>query len=139
MKPKTGAGLMLNFFSSIFLLSRQWETIFDRESPGPRGMSAKQWLVFNAIQTGRSGPPSLKQVARLVNASHQNTKALCLQLEKKGHIVMKKDETDKRVLRLEPTAAGLRYLKSRAVKYKSLIKKAFLKNTGSCGPKKNDA
>ena len=49
-------------------------------------------------------PPTLKQLAKMCNTSHQNTKQLVLKLESKGFLEVTKDPKDARAMRICATA-----------------------------------
>lgn len=90
-------------FGIIFLLERKLESIFDRIL-APENITAKQWLVLAAVGTVLGGEPTIQDVARQLSTSHQNVKAIALNLEKRGFLQLKKDSKDKRVTRLAITA-----------------------------------
>ncbi|MDP4126611.1 MAG: MarR family transcriptional regulator [Bacillota bacterium] len=90
-------------FGLIFLLDRRLEAIFDRIL-APENLTAKQWLVLAAVGSILKGKPSIQEVARQLSTSHQNVKAIALNLEKRGFLLLEKDRKDKRITRLSITA-----------------------------------
>lgn len=90
-------------FGLIFLLERKLETIFDKIL-SEHNLTAKQWLVLAAVENMLGGKPSVQEVARQLSTSHQNVKAIALNLERRGFMLLEKDPKDKRATRLSTTA-----------------------------------
>lgn len=86
-------------FGNIFLLANRLQTVLDSV---PQEITAKQWLVL--IMLGMfDAPPTLKQLARICDSSHQNTKQIVLKLEAKGFVRIEKDRNDGRAMRIVQT------------------------------------
>ncbi|MHC1723921.1 MAG: MarR family winged helix-turn-helix transcriptional regulator [Aminipila sp.] len=86
-------------FANIFLLSNRLQTVMDSDI---EELTAKQWLT--AMMIGMfDEPPTLKQLAKICDSSHQNTKQLILKLETKGFIRIENDSKDLRAMRILTT------------------------------------
>lgn len=86
-------------FVNIFMLSNRLQTIMDSKLIG---ITTKQWLVIRMIDLFEEAP-TLKQLAEVSDSSHQNIKQIVLKLEEKGFVTIKRDEKDKRVMRIRKT------------------------------------
>lgn len=93
---------VINTVGLIFLLERRLEYLFDKVLE-PHNLTTKQWLLLSVVDKSEGGQPSLQEVARQLNTSHQNVKAIAVNLEKRGFLTMQKDAVDKRVTRLAVT------------------------------------
>ncbi|MGE5380369.1 MAG: MarR family transcriptional regulator [Methylocystaceae bacterium] len=91
-----------NTVGLLFLLERRLEYLFDKVLL-PHNLTAKQWLLLSVVEKTGNERPSLQEVARQLNTSHQNVKAIALNLEKRGFLALEKDADDKRVTRLRVT------------------------------------
>lgn len=86
-------------FGNIFLLSNRLQTVMDSSI---EELTAKQWLT--AMMLGMfDEPPTLKQLAKICDSSHQNTKQIVLKLESKGFIRIGNDCNDLRAMRILTT------------------------------------
>lgn len=86
-------------FANIFLLSNRLQTVMDSNI---EELTAKQWLT--AMMLGMfDEPPTLKQLAKICDSSHQNTKQLISKLESKGFIRIENDSKDLRAMRILTT------------------------------------
>lgn len=86
-------------FGNIFLLSNRLQTVMDNSI---EELTAKQWLT--AMMLGMfDEPPTLKQLAKICDSSHQNTKQLVSKLEAKGFIRIENDHKDMRKMRIITT------------------------------------
>lgn len=86
-------------FANIFLLSNRLQKVMDSSI---EGLTSKQWLT--ALMLGMfDEPPTLKQLAKICNSSHQNTKQLISKLESKGFIRIESDSKDLRAMRILTT------------------------------------
>ena len=88
--------------SSYFLLGLL--TAFDNrfQASADRVMGEISWKQFFAViclDLCRE-PPTIKELAEIMGSSHQNVKQILLKLEKKGFVVLRSDEQDKRKLRV---------------------------------------
>lgn len=89
-------------FGTIFLIERKLESVFDRIL-ARENITSKQWLVLAAVGEILGGEPTIQDVAKQLSTSHQNVKAIAINLEKRGFLQLKKDPKDKRVTRLSIT------------------------------------
>ncbi len=86
-------------FANTFLLSNRLQTVMDSNI---EELTAKQWLT--AMMLGMfDEPPTLKQLAKICDSSHQNTKQLISKLESKGFIRIENDSKDLRAMRILTT------------------------------------
>lgn len=86
-------------FGSVFLLANRLQTVMDSKT---EGLTAKQWFVIMMLGMF-DNPPTLKELARKCDTSHQNTKQIVLKLEIKGFVRIEKDEIDGRAMRIVAT------------------------------------
>lgn len=87
-------------FALIFMLSNRLQTIGDSFF---EDISTKQWFVITILRMMNGYTPTLNELSEAVGSSHQNVKQLVLKLEKKGYLVLSKDEEDARRLRIKAT------------------------------------
>lgn len=88
----------LIIYANTFLVANRLQTVMDAEL---EEITSKQWLAI--IMLGAfDEPPTLKQMAQMCNASHQNTKQIVLKLHQKGYVDIVKDEKDGRAMRIVP-------------------------------------
>ena len=89
----------LIIFGNLFLVANRLQTVLDSQM---EDLTAKQWLVITML--GMFGePPTLKQLAKMCDSSHQNTKQIVLKLEAKGFLKTEKDLKDARAMRILTT------------------------------------
>lgn len=110
-------------FALTILLSRKWEVIVNRNY-APDDLTVKQ-LMMLIVMTMFESDPTIKEVAHTLATSHQNVKAIALQLEKKGFIQLYKDPEDGRVRRIRVADGKEEYWKAREVKDNTLLEKMF--------------
>lgn len=103
---------MTTIFGNTFLLERRLEYIVDNELESAN-LTAKQWLLFAVIDKVFDTPPSIKDVAGQLYSSHQNIKAMAVNMEKKGFLRIEKDSADKRVSRLVLTEKAKEFWRDR--------------------------
>lgn len=116
---------MNEIFGLIFLLQRRLELVSDKHFE-KSAITTKQWFVLAVIEklfTDKS--PTIRQVAQQMNMSHQNIKAIAINLEKKGFIKLVPDIKDKRATRLAVTAKSKRFWKRREEKDKQQMAELF--------------
>jgi DNA-binding MarR family transcriptional regulator len=111
-------------FGLIFLLERKLEYIFDRILASDN-LTAKQWLVLAAIEKLCKQKPSIQEVAKLLATSHQNIKAISLNLAKGGFVTLEKDPKDKRVTRLSTTDKSKAFWQGREAEDKAFLLELF--------------
>ena len=93
---------MTDIFGSLFYLTNRFQTIIDRNFI-KYDLTTKQWFLIAVIGRFFDAPPNLIDVAELMGSSYQNVKQLALKLEQKGYVTLKRDEKDKRALRISLT------------------------------------
>ena len=86
-------------FATTFLVANRLQQVMDQHI---QDISCKQWLVLTVLGTFESAP-TLKELSKACDSSHQNTKQIVLKLEEKGYIAITKDEKDGRALRIHKT------------------------------------
>lgn len=87
-------------------------------------MSWKQFFVIVCIHLCKE-KPTVKEIAHMMGCSHQNVKQLLIKLEKKGFLVMKKDEYDKRKQRIELTQDCILFCKQNDKVMKQVMMEIF--------------
>ena len=112
----------------IFLLERRLEYLFDKVLAAS-DLTAKQWLLLAAIEKSPEANLSIQDVAKRLATSHQNIKAIALNLEKRGFLSLVKDKNDKRVTRLAITPKCTSFWQEREGQDKELLLEIF-KNLG---------
>lgn len=108
----------------IFLLERRFEYIFDKVL-ATSNLTAKQWLVLAAVEKICEEKASIQEVARQLSTSHQNVKAIALNLQKNGFLTLEKDSKDRRVTRLTTTAKSKDFWQKREEENRALLLKLF--------------
>lgn len=89
-------------FGSLFVLSNKMQVVID-QAFASYDITTKQWLLAAVIDEFFDTPPTVTQVAEAMGCSHQNVKQIALKLQKNGFLKMKKDEHDRRIMRLRLT------------------------------------
>ncbi|MCH4887210.1 hypothetical protein EZV73_06490 [Acidaminobacter sp. JC074] len=85
-------------FARLFLLTRKWEVLFNRKNTE---LTLKQMMCLIVVNSGFDHDPTIKEIAGVLSTSHQNIKAIVLQLEKKSFVSLYKDSQDKRITRVK--------------------------------------
>lgn len=116
--------LYKSIFAINILLARKWEVVANR-SYNRDDLTVKQLLLLIVVQNSFKEPPTVSDVAKVLATSHQNVKALSLQLEKKGFLQLEKDELDKRTTRLKIKPGNEEYWKKRDEKDLKIITSLF--------------
>lgn len=108
-------------FGNIFLLSNRLQTVMDNSI---EELTSKQWLT--ALMLGMfDEPPTLKQLAKICNSSHQNTKQIVSKLEAKGFIKIENDINDLRAIRIHTTDKWVQWNKNNDEDSALFISKMF--------------
>ncbi len=115
---------MLDAFALLFLLSHRFEYVADNELQKDE-LTTKQFLAIVAIEKGFVHPPSIGEVASVLSTTHQNVKQIALQLEKKGFVIIERDQQDKRKLVLKVTEKNKQYWNSTAQRHEATIRSLF--------------
>lgn len=108
----------------IFLLERRLEYLFDKVLAASN-LTAKQWLLLAAIEKSPEADLSIQDIAKRLSTSHQNIKAIALNLEKRGFVNLFKDKNDKRVTRLATTSKYTSFWQEREEQDKELLLEIF--------------
>lgn len=112
-------------FASLFILSNQMQTIFDRDIPK---ITLKQFNLLSMVRLSEE-PLSFSQAGELLGCSRQNVKKLALALEKKGFVRLTRDPSDQRVSLIEPTQALHDYYREEFSRYEKQLNVVFLDYT----------
>lgn len=86
----------------VFLVEQRWRYIVEKELE-PDDITAKQWLMLIVIGAGFKSPPSIQEVADAMSTTHQNVKQIAASMERRGFMVLERDEGNKRIIRLKVT------------------------------------
>ncbi|MEN1761327.1 MarR family winged helix-turn-helix transcriptional regulator [Anoxynatronum sibiricum] len=112
-------------FGSLFLLSNKLQVIGDQFLVQD-GMTIRQWfLTVMILQFDQDPGPTLGEVARLMETSHQNVKQLALKLQEKGFLTIEKDAQDGRAIRLQLTEKSREYWKAKEPVQDLFLQKLF--------------
>lgn len=111
-------------FGSLFLLANKLQVKGDVYFADDE-MTTKQWFLILMISQFKDTPPMLSEVANLMGSTRQNVKQLALKLEEKGFLVIEKDQTDSRILRLKLTEKNEQYWDKRQAKDNTFIENLF--------------
>ncbi len=87
-------------YVEIFVLANQLQTVANM---GMREITVKQWLPLVMLGSLKTAP-TLKELSEICGITHQSTKRLVKELEKKGFVKIEGDEKDKRVMRISVTS-----------------------------------
>lgn len=83
-------------FGYLFRIANRLQSKMDSQM---KDLTAKQWFVILALGLFEQ-PPTLKQLAKACDTSHQNTKQLVMKLAEKGFVSVHSDEKDGRAMRI---------------------------------------
>ena len=86
----------------VFMIEQRWHYYIDKELE-PDGITMKQWLMIIVIAAGFKSPPSIQEVADAMSTTHQNVKQVAAGMERRGLMVLERDEKNKRIIRLKVT------------------------------------
>ena len=87
-------------FGYLFRVANRLQSKMDSQM---RDLTSKQWFVILVLGLFED-PPTLKQLARACDTSHQNTKQLVMKLAEKGFVTLHQDEKDGRAMRIAASA-----------------------------------
>lgn len=99
-----------HIFGSILTLSNRIQMLGDKLD---QNISIKQWLLIAVITKWEHPSPTLGEVANYMGTSRQNVKKMAVILQEKGFILLTKDISDARILRMALTAKCLDYFAAR--------------------------
>jgi DNA-binding MarR family transcriptional regulator len=108
----------------VFLVEQRWRYVVEKEME-PDGITAKQWLMAIVVASGFKSPPSIQEVADALSTTHQNVKQVANSMEKRGFMELRRDEKNKRIIRLRITDKCLAVFKSREEKDKENVLRLF--------------
>jgi len=114
----------IDSFPLLLFLSHRLEYIADSELQKDN-LTAKQYLAIVVIENLYGHPPSISELAESLSTTHQNIKQIALQLQKKGFIRIERDESDKRIWRLNVTEKNKAYWNSRAKEHEAIVRSFF--------------
>ena len=117
-----------HIFAELFFLSNKLQTTLDRIFAS-EGITAKQLFLTIVLQQFGGKAPTMTELAAAMGTSHQNVKQIALKLEKKGFIVMTRDENDKRSLRLRLTEKSTVFWANRVEEGNAFLAELFHSHT----------
>jgi len=85
--------IMAKIFFDLFVVERSLANLFDSVYT-KHGLTTKQWLVL-AVATNIDRP-TIQNISKVLDTSHQNIKAISINLEKSGFVSLVNDPSDKR-------------------------------------------
>lgn len=110
-------------FGEIFLIANKLQTIGDEFL---EEVTMKQWFTLVIIdQFFKDKAPSISEIAETMGTSRQNVKQIVLKLEKKGFVVISRDEKDSRILRVRNTDKCIEYWQNRYEKDEEFLQYIF--------------
>ncbi len=86
----------------FFIVEQRWRYIIEKELEAD-GITTKQWLMLIVIASGFKYSPSIQEVADAMSTTHQNVKQIAASMERRGFMVLERDEENKRIIRLKVT------------------------------------
>lgn len=111
-------------FGGIFSLNNALQNYLDRMLKEDN-LTVKQMFTMLAVDHFKDEDPTLKDIAKLLQSSHQNVKQLVNKLELNGYVSVMKDEKDKRSLRISLTKKAYEYWSLRDVEHKTRLDLLF--------------
>lgn len=112
-------------FGSLFLLANKLQVIGDQFLLQD-DLTIRQWfLTVMILQFDEEPGPTLGEVARLMETSHQNVKQLALKLQEKGFLMIQKDAKDGRAIRLQLTDKSREYWQTKEPAQNLFLKALF--------------
>ena len=117
-------GYMKQIFFSALMVTRKWDVLVNR-AYSKEEVTLKQLLLLIILDAVFTYDPTIKEVATVLTTSHQNTKALALQLEKKGFVTLYKDSKDLRAWRIKTCDTKKSYWDDRDKKDTAIIMELF--------------
>jgi DNA-binding MarR family transcriptional regulator len=111
-------------FGAMIMAVNKMDTLLERDLK-EIGVTSRQWLLTMIIESFFDNPPTLKEVARVMDSSHQNIKQVALKLQEKGLLKLEKDRKDARVTRLRMTEESYSFWEKIQPKSIEFMKNAF--------------
>lgn len=65
-------------------------------------ITSKQFFLLICLSLFKDNPPTLNELAQVMQSSHQNVKQLAAKLEKNGFVTLMQDQKDRRKMRIMP-------------------------------------
>lgn len=109
-------------FGMIFMLSNRLQIAGDKMDPH---LTVKQWFFLAGVLKCESDAPTLSEIASQIGSSRQNVKKIASILERQGFVLMEKDKSDARALRIKPTSSCMEHLKKRDGKEIQFLEQLF--------------
>ncbi|MBF4694712.1 MarR family winged helix-turn-helix transcriptional regulator [Fusibacter ferrireducens] len=116
--------LIKHIFATVMLVSRKWEVILNR-SYSKEALTLKQFMLLIVLGNAFQHEPTIKEISGTLGTSHQNVKALLVQLERKGFVTMYCDPNDRRVIRVKSSPDKQAYWEERDQKDKQILDALF--------------
>ena len=88
-------------------------------------VTTKQWFALANIAMFDDFSLNIKQLARILGTSSQNTKKIVDLLIQKGYVDMQKDSEDKRNLRIALSKQGKEYYQERSIREEMYLEDLF--------------
>ena len=105
--------VVYSLYRMVFNLSQRFQYLTD-DILRKDNLTAKQFHLSAIIDQSFADPPSVKEVANIMDTSHQNVKAIANQLQRKGFLQIEKDPDDRRRQLLKLTEKSRQYWDSQA-------------------------
>ncbi|WP_133246094.1 MarR family winged helix-turn-helix transcriptional regulator [Ancrocorticia populi] len=86
-------------FGSVFAVANRLQRVLDAAMPE---VTAKQWWLL-ATLSQFDEPPTLSELSKAADTSHQNTRQILDKLARKGFVTLVPDGADRRVSRVATT------------------------------------
>ncbi|MPW25458.1 MarR family transcriptional regulator [Alkalibaculum sp. M08DMB] len=112
-----------SIFASLFLMANRLQVLGDRLDPQ---LTVKQWLLIAIIHKNIPDKLSVKEIARIVGATHQNVMQMVKNLKEKGFLEVYSDSKDQRVKRIDLTKKCQAYFIKRNDKELDFLNNLFL-------------
>ena len=105
--------VVYSLYRMVFNLSQRFQYLTD-DILRKDNLTAKQFHLSAIIDQSFTEPPSVNEVANIMDTSHQNVKAIANQLQRKGFLQIEKDPDDRRRQLLKLTEKSRQYWDSQA-------------------------
>ena len=105
--------IVFSLYRMVFNLSQRFQYLTD-DILKKDNLTAKQFHLAAIIEQNFTEPPSLNEVANIMDTSHQNVKAMANKLQRKGFVKIEKDPDDRRRQLLKLTEKNREYWDSQA-------------------------
>ncbi|MFC4597247.1 MarR family winged helix-turn-helix transcriptional regulator [Cohnella hongkongensis] len=109
-------------FASIFLSANRLQALGDRLD---EQVTVKQWLLIAILFKSMPAKLSVKEVARIAGATHQNVMQMTRSLEDKGFLEIRTDPDDRRIKRIGLTSRCLAYFRTREDRETAFLNELF--------------